>query len=251
MYKVNKATFSKVDAKGLLAKSKLLSNKVNNLHNSSHNPNNNPHNQNNPNNIEIPTFNILIATIGRDSLETLLESLSDQLTDRDCVTIVFDNNTMRPLRNSDKLKCKVNIYNEKSKLGYWGHGIRNKYAKTLEYRDFILHADDDDTYFPNAFEKLREICKSGDMLYIAKIIHKNKTIIPSNNVIKERNISTQCGIVPYRYNLFGNWGHFYGGDCLYYRQIINKFRRCKIIDVYLYNYENSDENFEYFKTLTS
>jgi len=262
MYRKFNKSSNKVDYNGLLIRSRLLTNIANNVNginpNKVNNPNhNNPNNinPNNPNNvnhnIEIPTFNILIATIGRDSLETLLESLVDQLTERDCITIVFDNNTIRSLKNKDKLKCKIIIYNESSKLGFWGHGIRNKYSRRIEYRDFILHADDDDTYFPNAFDKLRKICKSNDILYIAKVIHRNKRIVPCNNDIKLGNVSTQCGIVPYRYNIEGNWGYFYGGDALYYIEIIRKFRRSKILDIYLYNYENTDENLTFFKNLTN
>ena len=113
----NKFNKTSVSTKGLLIKSRLFSS-INNNNNNKNSVNNvnNVNNVNSNSNIEIPTFNILIATIGRDSLETLLESLSDQLTDRDCITIVFDNNTIRPLRNSDKLKCKLNIYNEYSKF---------------------------------------------------------------------------------------------------------------------------------------
>ena len=38
----------------------------------------------------IPTFHVLIATAGRVSLKNLLDSLKDELTERDAITVVFD-----------------------------------------------------------------------------------------------------------------------------------------------------------------
>jgi len=181
----------------------------------------------------IPTFNILVATIGRDTLEKLIESLVDQLTENDCLTIVFDNNTIREVNNVEKLKCKIIIINEENKLGYWGHGIRNKYASLLDKKDFILHADDDDFYLPNSFGKLRKECLNTNVLYITKIIKNNKFIIPSNRAdIIIGNIGTPCGVIPYQYNIQGNWGYFYGGDGKYYVDLIKKiggFIRLNII----------------------
>lgn len=196
-----------------------------------------------------PTFNILIATIGRNSLEILIESLSDQLNKNDCITIIFDNNKIRKINNIDILKCKVVIINEKTKLGYWGHGIRNKYASLLEKRDFILHADDDDTYFPGSFDKLRKLCINPNITYISRII-KNKYSIPKPNLNKiiVGNISTQCGIIPYQYNVKSKWGDFYGGDAKFYVDLL-KVSRIKFINAYIYNYGNAKDNLDVFNTL--
>jgi hypothetical protein len=40
----------------------------------------------------------------------------------------------------------------------------------------------------------------------------NKTIIPRKNTIKEGNIGTPCGIIPYDLNLKGTWLYRFGGD---------------------------------------
>jgi len=196
-----------------------------------------------------PTFNILIATIGRDTLENLIESL-DQLNENDCITIVFDNNKLRKINNINKLKCNIVIINEEMKLGYWGHGIRNKYAFLLYKKDFILHADDDDSYFPGSFDKLRKLCIDPDITYIAKIMI-NKKFIPKPNKFKVciGNISTQCGIIPYHYNYRSNWGNFYGGDGKFYVDL-NKISRFKFINECIYNYGNSKDNLEKFNKLS-
>lgn len=195
------------------------------------------------------TFNILIATIGRNTLENLIESLIDQLNKDDCITIIFDNNKIRPISNIEKLKCKIVIINEKSKLGYWGHGIRNKYASILERKTFILHADDDDTYFPNSFDKLREVCIDQNILYIASIMNQKKLIPKSNNKkIMLGNIGTPCGIIPYGYNNRSIWGNFYGGDAKFYLDLIKQVKY-KFINVCIYNCENIKDNLEAFLLL--
>lgn len=222
---------------------KLLSAIKNNIKNSIKNIKIKEENKEEKENI---TFNILIATIGRNTLENLIDSLSDQLKEDDCITIIFDNNKIRPIFNIEKLKCKVVIINEKSKLGYWGHGIRNKYASVLERKTFILHADDDDTYFPGSFDKLRKICIDPNILYIASIMKRKKIIPkPNNKKIMIGNISTQCGIIPYFYNNRSVWGNFYGGDTKFYLDLIIQVKY-KFIDLCIYNYENTKENLEIF-----
>jgi glycosyltransferase involved in cell wall biosynthesis len=169
------------------------------------------------NNKEI-TFNILIATVGRPSLQNMINSLNNQLNENDCLTIVFDGHLSLPSFDLSQLKCKVNQYFEPINLGYWGHAIRNKYSDLLEKRDFIMHADDDDIYIENTFNFFRKKCINTNTLYIG-CMKFNKTIIPKNNIIKEGNIGTPCGIIPYDLNLKGKWLERSGGDGAFYEQI--------------------------------
>jgi hypothetical protein len=149
----------------------------------------------------------------------MLDSLSPQLTEKDCVTIVFDGFSTIPIFDTSNFKCNVHMYCEPVVLGFYGHGIRNKYSRILEPRDFVMHADDDDTYIPESFEKLRNICISTNMLYIARM-NSNGTIIPrSDNKIYLGNIGTPCGIIPYELNTKGNWEHRYCGDGIFYIQL--------------------------------
>ncbi len=250
------SSLKRIDTKALSMRanifncSKNFSNSLNNSNNNvTNNSNNNVSNNSNNNVSKVivtePTFNILVATIGRNTLEDLIESLSDQLKENDCLTIVFDNNTIREIKNIDKLKCKVNIFNETQKLGHWGHGIRNKYARLLERKDFVLHADDDDTYFPDSFDRLRKECVNKHIIYIAKMV-KDKGVYPSDRVsISLGNIGTPCGIIPYNYNREGKWEYFYGGDCMYYVELIKKFKMYKRLNIFLYNVGNTKDNMDY------
>ena len=125
------------------------------------------------------TFNILIASIGRPTLINMLNSLKYQLTENDCISIVFDGIKPDFEINTNDFMCKVFIYYETETLGYWGHGIRNKYSSLLEKRDFILHANDDDVYLADAFKMLRTDCVDTSCLYIdtLKICYNISTLI--------------------------------------------------------------------------
>jgi hypothetical protein len=183
------------------------------------------------------TFNILIATTGRESLQTMLDSLLYQLTENDCLTIVYDGLSSMPTFNLSTSVCKINQFCEPEKLGYWGHGIRNKYAKLLEKKDFIMHADDDDIYLPDIFSKLRELCINTETLYIGKIIYNN-TNIPIDNKIIRGNISTQNGIIPYELNSKSEWELVYGGDGIYYENLSKISNNIIFLDVVIYKLIN-------------
>ena len=167
----------------------------------------------------MPTFKILIATVGRPTLQRMLDSLSPQLEEEDCLTIVFDGKSEIPSFNISGFKCKVNQYCEPVALGFWGHAIRNKYASLLEKRDFIMHADDDDYYYPNVFPELRALCQRKDSLYIAKMRHSNGAHLPDGLFIAVNHIGTPCGIIPYELNMKGTWAAAYGGDGKFYEQL--------------------------------
>ena len=168
------------------------------------------------------TFNCLIATIGRKTLQNMLNSLSGQLSKDDCLTIVFDGHKSIPYFDISKFKCKVNQYYEPVALKFSGHGIRNKYASLLEKRDYILHADDDDIYENNAFNYLRKNCIDDKTLYIALMKQPNTNNIHGKK-IKKNFIGTPCGIIPYVYNNKSRWGYYYGGDGSFYETLEKKY----------------------------
>jgi len=183
--------------------------------------------------IKTKTFNCLIATIGRKTLQNMLNSLSGQLSKDDCLTIVFDGHSSIPYFDISKFKCKVNQYFEPVALKFAGHGIRNKYKNLLEKRDFILHADDDDIYVDDAFDYLRKNCIDEKTLYI--VLMKNKNNI-YGKIIKMNFIGTPCGIIPYEYNKNATWGcgnytnkdkdknTGIGGDGLFYEELARKYK---------------------------
>jgi hypothetical protein len=150
------------------------------------------------------TFSILIATVGRPTLQNMLDSLSPQLEPSDCLTIVFDGHSTVPSGfNFSKFMCKVTTYCEPMALGYWGHSIRNKYASLIEKKDFVMHADDDDTYVPDAFGVIRNTCINENTLYIFKFMRMDQKPFPKKHEVKEFNVGTGMGVIPYELNKKG------------------------------------------------
>ena len=183
----------------------------------------------------MPSLHILLATIGRHSLQTMLDSILPFLTDVDHLTIVFDG--VEPTQLNIETTGTVHIHHEPVALGFWGHGIRIKYAPLLERTDFILHCDDDDTYAPGAFDAVRASCTDISTLYMMKLYNVTRnTYLPAFPKIENRNISTQCGVIPYELNMKGTWGPFYGGDFAFYESI-EPFAPVVFVDsvIYLYN----------------
>jgi hypothetical protein len=177
---------------------------------------------------QVPTFHILIATAGRPALKELLDTMKPQLTSTDAITIVFDGKAAKSKSGfSDEwkqgFKCPFAVFEEEPALGFWGHGIRNKYQGILTPETtFIMHADDDDLYTPDAFEQLRKACVKPDCLYISKFKFENekKTIpSPGTTSVQLYNVSTQNGIVPFKLATKATWESFYGGDGAYYTKL--------------------------------
>ena len=157
------------------------------------------------------------------------------LDTEDCLTIVYDGHSNIPNFNIEHFKCKVVCYFEPQALGYYGHVVRNKYALLLEQRDFVMHADDDDIYIEDTFNKLRTLCTNSSALYIGRMI-SHGSIIPSPTclMIYIGNIGTPCGIIPFELNKKGVWRENYGGDGSFYMELV-KLISPIFLDIIMYS----------------
>jgi hypothetical protein len=194
-------------------------------------------------NYPIPTFHILISSNGRRSILQLLHSLRDQLLENDAITIVFDGPDAydKSTYNDSWLighKSKINVITQDENTGYWGHPIRQKYVSLLNPKTtFIMHADDDDIYLPNSFNKLRMLCTDPNVLYIAKMNYSNdlNKIIPSQNEdIIEGDIGNPNGITPFNLAPLGKWGLSYTGDFEYYNTLQQHVNKIVFLDEIIY-----------------
>jgi hypothetical protein len=191
-----------------------------------------------------PTFHILIATAGRPSLKNLLDSLKNELTENDAITIVFDGPDAEKKSGFNK-----SWYSGLSKnttltqipnlgAGIGGEPIRTKYQTSLKPQTtYIMYADDDDEYIPGSFNKLRKLCKNPDSLYIAKMNFsddKGRVIPSQNKEIKFTDIGTPNGIVPFHTAGKAEWGMRYGGDFDYYNAIQHKVKEVIFLDEIIY-----------------
>jgi hypothetical protein len=189
----------------------------------------------------------LIATAGRPSLRKLLDSLKDQLTERDAITIVFDGEGGKAKSGiqRDWLKghqSQIQVHEQTPNLGFWGHGIRSKYQGILSPKcTYIMHADDDDFYHAGAFAKLRKLCKDPNILYIGKFErvydHKPTEYFPPHgyNTIEIGKIGTPCGIIPWNSAAKAKWGEYHGGDGQYYLDLKDHVAGHVFLDEVMYS----------------
>jgi glycosyl transferase family 25 len=184
---------------------------------------------------EVCTINVLITSSGSNILQNMINSLSGQLKEYDCLTIVYDGLAEIPTHfNFTNFKCKIQQFYEPIALGYWGHGIRNKYANLLEKRNFIMHGQDTDMYIDGIFNKIRGKCVDKNSLYIFKIQH-NLNILPKELFIREGNVGTPCGVIPYELNNKGTWLNRLGGDGAFYEEIAKHATNIIYSDIAIYN----------------
>lgn len=172
-----------------------------------------------------PSISIFFATIGKDSLTRILDSVIYQLSENDRIYVAVDGKQYH-----EKVKNMLSGYNvhlilEDDNLGHWGHGLRNKYQYKLE-GDYILHADDDDIYLENSIKNIKENIKKyyGEMLlFRSKIVALNRTVW-DHLKLELANISTACGAIPNVPDKMGTWEYRYGGDFDFYNSCKFKYR---------------------------
>jgi len=163
-----------------------------------------------------PTVQVLLPTIGRKNIFRMLTSIKDQLEHDDHILIIFDNKDIDSIFHSvekfceQHLKCSFKIIYETTNLGYWGHGVRNKY-KSFD-KDFIFHIDDDDVVEPGTIKCIKETCISRDTIYIFKVGWGDGNVMPSKVHVKEGDIGTPNGLIPNKINEIMSWGLYRGGD---------------------------------------
>jgi hypothetical protein len=183
-----------------------------------------------------PSIHVLIATIGKESIFNMLDTLKKQLTINDYLTIVFDG---PDLPNIDKVKtitsdflCKTNVIVEEKNLGFWGHAIRNKHNKLAG--DFVFHIDDDDNISPDCMKSLHSICKNKNTIYIFKMdVGEDKVIWKTKEIIFGE-IGTPMGIIPTKINSTSEFTYRYGGDYDFYKKLENDGNNIEYVDKVIY-----------------
>lgn len=178
------------------------------------------------------SFNVVCTTIGRESLSRLLNSLKYQLSKDDYFTIISDINhdlvelTLTQTELNSKIK---HIKNEGDQLGKYGHPLLNRHINNLQ-GDFIMFADDDDYYTPNAFNIIRKFVKE-KKLYIFK--HKwGNTVNWNSKNFEIGNVGKCMGIIPNTGDL-PKFREDVLGDVYFYEEISKKFEY-EFIDEIIY-----------------
>ena len=185
------------------------------------------------------SFHFLLATIGRPSLQRMVESLLPQLRKRDYLTIVFDGpesiksyDLIWYQKLTNRTSATLSLIVEGKNLGFWGHGIRNKHC--LLPGDFVLHCDDDDVYLPQSLDVIRENCVDLETVYVFKMRMENGEIIPRNTDLCLGNIGTPNGVIPAKLNAACKWGLRHGGDWDFYSDLFSQANDTLMINEVIY-----------------
>jgi len=191
------------------------------------------------------SLHFLLATIGRKTIFRMLDSLEPQLKSQDYLTIVFDaqddDNVLDKVKfRTSTYPCTVNRIYEEKNLGFWGHGIRNKYQELPG--DFILHCDDDNFYTENSISVIRKICTDKTKFYSFRVgsipPYTDKDGSPSSETYNQpiqdlekifRPMDTGAGVIPSAYNKLTTWEYFYGGDKAFYKKLYDLIDPNKIV----------------------
>lgn len=181
------------------------------------------------------SFNVIVTSTGRAELPVFMQALAPQLSSRDYITLISDKPSwhLHVAETFSHVRCnctKLLIENAES-LGWWGHGSRNKWQRSLPGA-FHLHADDDDLYTPTAFEHIRRhVVDLSPRVYIFRLVRRwdgEIGLIPPMSVTRPEQIvpgavSTQNGVIRAIPELYLDWPYLYGGDGHFYKGLVERF----------------------------
>lgn len=185
------------------------------------------------------SFNVVIATAGRPSLQRMVDSIAPQLTECDYLTIIWDCQPMPLQIDSD---CQVISLHNPEPLGFWGHGSRTRWQNELP-GDYFINGDDDDVFDALAMNTIRSHCTE-KKLYIFKM-SSGGTVIPLTDEVRIGNVGTPCGVYPKIDNL-PSWGEFYGGDGHFYVEL-SKILPVEFVRKIIYIIDPNSTYNEYYK----
>lgn len=155
------------------------------------------------------SFNVVIATAGRPTLQRMIDSIAPQLNEIDYLTIIWDCEPRELTINSN---CQVIHIHNPEPLGYWGHGSRTRWQDELP-GDYLMNGDDDDIYSPTAMETVRAHCTEHKLYFFQYSVQDMR--VPREHVVAIGNVGTPTGVYPKLDNM-PKWEFVYSGDGEFY-----------------------------------
>lgn len=178
------------------------------------------------------SISILLTTIGRQTLTTMLASIKHQLNPEDHLYIVIDGPEFKEkvenqLSALDNCRGQVHVICHPTNIGYSGHGLRNFYQSHL-LGDWITHGDDDDAYLPGALAAMRHHASKAEpdtiLMFRFFPAADPKIVMWIDREIKLCNIGTPSGLIPNQPDKMGKWAFEFGGDCVFYKTSKFKYK---------------------------
>lgn len=182
----------------------------------------------------------------------MLASIEKQIEVQDMITVIFDGD--HPQHLMSEVQAKLNempglnmvvLAPSKKKRSDVGYSARNNYRN--RGGDFVLFADDDNYYMPDAFSTVRSTVQGDhNALYVFQVNfttgHAPVPNVWSNANTIVANIDTGGGVTPTKYARYGEWksevdpdlGYGCCGDHHFYDQISSYVPRTYFIAKVIY-----------------
>lgn len=162
----------------------------------------------------VATLSVIIATIGRPSLQRTLESVRQQdLIPGDEIFVIHDG-PMSPeverVWNESGLPGRLVALDDGPHRD-WGAAARTV-GMTLANGSHLIWQDDDDTYLPGAFSVIRRECtQEPEAFLLFRMAYPNGWLLWQHPQVVGGNVTTQIFVAPRKLPL-GVWGTHYAGD---------------------------------------
>jgi glycosyltransferase involved in cell wall biosynthesis len=163
-----------------------------------------------------PRFSLVIPTISRPTLVRCLLSLRGQdWQPGDEILLVGDGPQEAAAAFWNQLDLPGRYIETPTKLGHWGHGIRNWVnEQRLARGSHLLNLDDDDAYTPGAIAAIRaKVRQEPDAPHIFRMRDTTDGMLRWK--VREAvhgNVGTPMIVVPNDRAKLGTWASRYGGD---------------------------------------
>lgn len=146
-----------------------------------------------------PGISVLVASMGRSSLQDLLGTIAWQMEPQD--ELLVDVNDDAP----------------------WGHRARNRLMPRARRGNGLVFYDDDDLVLPGALTAIRDAYRqNADVMHIFRMRH-GPTHIWREPLVRQGNVSTQMVCVPAEQAVFSKWSDRYEGDYDFIVGIVRTF----------------------------
>jgi hypothetical protein len=166
-------------------------------------------------------LSIIVPTIGRPGLSSLLKQVAAQLGPDDEVLVVGDGIQPEARAQASILDARVKyIEHPNGPCGDWGCKARN-WAMPQANGTHLMFLDDDDECLPEALAVVRVRASAAPGRVLMFRMKNGDSLLWANREIRFGNVSTQMVVVPNNPERLGKWrSPYYGGDYWFIRECI-------------------------------
>jgi glycosyltransferase involved in cell wall biosynthesis len=170
-----------------------------------------------------PRLSVIIPTLGRDTLPTMLNSIRAQGLHRsDEVLVIAD---------GEQPFARDLVREFGAPFRYLVHGPEHSYGNAQREHGMkrargqhLVFADDDNAFRPDAFRVIRRAAQeTPDRPLIFRVVFLSGHIAPMGPRLVLGDFDAACGVWPNREGRLGYWGQLYGGDFTFARSTLDLY----------------------------